>query len=100
MSAGQKRLPGVVPPEIEEIQEKADEVKQLQDERMDVAQREIKARAELLELMKANKRKTYSLDDKFEVVVEASDEKAFVRRKKGVKKEKTKAKGEGDEAAA
>lgn len=92
----QQRIPGMVPPEIEEIQDKAAEVKELQDERIDVQERETKARTELLDLMKQHKRKTYSLDDKYEVVVEASEEKAFVRRKKGVKKDKTKAqKGDG-----
>ena len=98
--AKQQRIPGMVPPEIQEIEDKAEEVKELQADRMDVAQRETKARDELTTLMKKHKRKTYSLDEKYEVVVESSEEKAFVRKKKGVKKEKTaaKAKDGGEDA--
>lgn len=101
MASKQPRLPGIVPPEIAEIEDKAEEVKTLQDERMDTAQRENKAREELLELMKKHKRKNYSLDEKFEVVVESTEEKAFVRKKKGVKRDKPKAKeSAGEEEAA
>lgn len=94
--ANQQRLPGVVPKEISEIQDKAQEVKDLQEERMDVAQREQKAREELRDLMKAAKKSRLDLDDKFEIVIESSETKAFVRRKKGVKKDKTSSKGDGD----
>lgn len=94
--ANQQRLPGVVPKEIVEIQDKAQEVKDLQEERMDVAQREQKAREELRDLMKSAKKTRVDLDDKFEVIVESSETKAFVRRKKGVKKDKTGAKGDGE----
>lgn len=101
MSAKQPRLPGMVPPEIEEIEDKAEEVKNLQEERMDTAQRENKAREELLSLMKKHKRTTYSLDEKFEVVIESTEQKAFVRKKKGVKKDKVKPKeAAGEEEAA
>lgn len=100
MADKQQRIPGIVPKEIEEIQDKAAEVKDLQDERIDVAERENKARAELLDLMKSHKRKQYTLDDKMEVVVEASEEKAYVRRRKGVKKDKTGPKAEPKEEVA
>lgn len=94
----QPRLPGVVPKEIEEIEDKAEEVRNLQADRMDIQQRETKAREDLLELMKKHKCKEYPLtidDEEYEVVIESSVQKAFVRKKKGQKKEKTE-KGDAD----
>ena len=96
----QGKLPGMVPPEISEIIEKALEVQQFQEERMAAAEAENLARADLLVLMKKHNRKQYPLDDKFEVIVESSEQKAFVRRKKGVKKDKTKPAKDGSDDSA
>lgn len=89
--AKQQRLPGMTPPQIRKLQDKADEVKEHEQDRLDAQGLETKARAELLEIMKELKIKHYRLSDELEVVIEASEEKAFVRKVKTRKPRKVKA---------
>lgn len=85
---GQKRLPGMVPKRIKALQDQAEKVKDLQDERMATEEEERKERATLLELMKEHKVKRYPIDDDYEAVIESADEKAFVRKIKKAKSRK------------
>ncbi len=89
---GQKRIPGFTPKKIKALQDKGEEVLELQQRRMATEEKEREAREELLDLMKEHKLKAYPLDDEYSVVVEASDVKAFVRKNRkgqgGVKKAK------------
>jgi predicted transcriptional regulator len=85
MAAGkQGRLAGMTPKHIEELQEKAEELKGYETERLDAQARESKARSELTTLMKEHKLEQMDLDDTREIVLEkkVTEEKAFVRRKK------------------
>jgi len=77
---GQKRLPGMVPKRIKALQDQAEIVKDLQDERMATEEEERKERKKLLELMHEHKVKRYPIDDDYEAVIESADEKAFVRK--------------------
>jgi hypothetical protein len=85
----QKRLPGMQPQSVVDIEEKAEEVKELEQRRMEAAEEEQRARQELTDLMKAHKLKSYDLgerhdlgDGEYEVVVKSGEPKAYVRRKK------------------
>ncbi len=77
---GQGRLPGMVPKKIARLVDKAEEVLDFQEKRMHYAEKEDKARDELKEIMKEEKLKEYRLDDEYHVVIESSEEKAFVRK--------------------
>lgn len=85
MSSKQGRIPGMQPKEIVEIEEKAEEVKELETQRMEIGEREQKARGELLDLMNTHKLKRYDLSEDREVIVEQGERKVFVRRKKKAK---------------
>jgi hypothetical protein len=83
--AKQGRLPGMTPKHIEELQEKAEELKGYETDRIDAQARENKARTELTSLMKSHKIDQLDLDESREIVLEKKvvEEKAYVRRKKG-----------------
>lgn len=82
----QQRLQGMTPPQIKRLQDKADEVKDHEQDRLEAQQSETKARAELLGIMKELKITHYMLSDDMEVVIEMTEEKAYVRRPKRKKK--------------
>ena len=84
----QLKLHGMTPPQIKKLQDKADEVKDHEQDRLEAQQAETKARAELLEIMEELKIKHYLLSDDMEVVIETSEKKAYVRRPKRKKKVK------------
>lgn len=85
---GQRLIPGMKPKRIKALEDKAEEVKELQDERIEIQGREDKAREELKDLMVEHKLKHYPLDDEREVILESSEVKAFVRKIKGRRKPK------------
>lgn len=86
---GQKRLPGMTPKKIKEIQDAAEEVKELQDERLRIQEEEKKAREKLLEAMEANKVKRYPLDDDYVAEIEYTEKKAYVHKvRKGKERKK------------
>ncbi len=89
--SGQKRLPGMTPKRIKALQDKGEEVLELQRKRMGYEEKEREAREELLDLMKEHKLKNYPLDEEYSVVVESADVKAFVRKNRGSKGPKRKA---------
>jgi len=78
----QAKLPGFVPQRIAAINTCADTVKEFETQRLEAQEQEIKERARLKGLMKEHKLQHYALEDDMEVVLEASEEKAFVRRAK------------------
>lgn len=103
MAGKQGRLQGMQPREVVEIEEKAEEVKDLENKRKDVAAQEKKAREELTELMKEHKRGKYDIgenenmgDGEWYVELKRGEAKAYVRRKKA-KQEDVDPKAEGDE---
>lgn len=87
----QQRLPGMTPPQIKELQDMADEVKEHEEDRLSAQQLETKARAELLKIMKKLKINHYLLSNDLEVVIESTEEKAFVRKVRSKGKRKPKA---------
>lgn len=78
----QQKFPGMKPKHIEEIEDKAEEVKEFETSRLEAQERETKARKELTELMKKHKIRNYDLDEDREVVL-------VVRRKKKAKAAKS-----------
>ncbi len=77
---GQQRLPGMTPKRIAELVDLGEEVLDLQEKRMHYADLEGKKRDELKGAMKKHKLKEYPISDEYQVVIEAVDEKAFVRK--------------------
>lgn len=97
--AKQPNLPGMTPKHIAEIEEAAEELRELRTQRMELGESEEKAQAALVEVMKKHKVTAYKIDDEYEAIVEAK-ERAFVRKIKkhtvpGAKKAK-----DGEEEAA
>jgi type II secretory pathway component PulM len=82
----QQRIPGTVPKRIAEIQDAAEELKEIRAGRMEAGEEEEKAQVKLKELMKKHGIKAYRLDDDFEAILEAPEARAYVRRIKGKKK--------------
>lgn len=88
----QKRLPGMVPKKIAELEDAAEKVRDLQTERMQLQEQEEEARDKLLEIMKQHKLKVYPLDEEYVAEIKDAGEKAYVHRKRGRPKKK-----DGDE---
>ena len=89
----QARLPGMTPPHIKEIQDAAEDLKEIRTNRMELGEQEEKAQATLVEVMKRHKVTRYAIDDEYEALIE-DKERAFVRRIKkatGGKKDKDEA---------
>jgi hypothetical protein len=94
---GQARLPGMVPKRIKALQDQAEKVKDLQDERMSIAEEEQKARKVLLDIMKEHKVKRYPIDDDYVAEIEHGEEKAYVHKiRKGGKRVKAADSEKGD----
>jgi len=90
----QQQLPGVGPKQIEEIEDKAEEVRTLCASRKDLAQKEETARKELKDLFKKHgirKCYQYVIDDgeggeiKIDALLERPEERAYVRKHKDPK---------------
>lgn len=77
--AKQGRLEGMVPPEIKEVSEAAETLREVRTERMDLTQREVKAADDLLAVMKKNKIREYRMENTL-FVVEAGKTKVKVKR--------------------
>jgi hypothetical protein len=75
------RLPGMEDQEIEALDDKAREYANLRDDRMHLTREEVKAQAELLALMKANKKEIYKHDG-LEIKIVIEKEKVKVKIKK------------------
>lgn len=92
----QAEFSGFKPPHITEIEEAAEALKEIRDERMNLGEREEKAQADLVAVMKRHDLKRYPIDEEYEAIVEAK-ERGFVRKIKrhGGKQEK-KEDGEGE----
>jgi len=93
----QQRLPGTSTKLQEQIEAKAEAVKEHEIARMEAGEKEDKARAELTELMEQLGSETYPLDDEMEVVLK-NTLKAYVRKRKkgGSQEAKGKKKAEGN----
>ena len=63
-------LDGMKPERIEAIEEKAEELKTVRQERMDLTQREVKAQDDLLEVMRKNKVREYRIGNTLFVVAD------------------------------
>lgn len=82
----QARLPGMTPKRIQDIQDAAENLKELRDDRMDLAEKEEQAQEKLKAVMKKHNVKHYRLDDNYEAVLEADEPRAYVRKVKRKKK--------------
>lgn len=89
----QERLPGMVPKRIAEIQDAAEELRELRSTRMENAEAEEKAQEKLKGLMKKHGIKAYRLDDEYEAIVEAAESRAYVRK---IKRKKAKKQKDGE----
>jgi hypothetical protein len=102
MASKQGRLEGMTPKHIQELQDKAEELKGHETERINAQNQETKCRGELTDLMKEHKLDRMDLDDTREIVLEkkVTEEKAYVRNKKVAKPKGGKRKSkDGAEAA-
>lgn len=90
--AKQPNLPGMTPKHIAEIEEAAEELRELRTQRMELGESEEKAQTALVEVMKKHKVSHYKIDDEYEAIVE-SKERAFVRK---IKRRQVAAKKEKD----
>lgn len=92
MPARQQGLPGVGPQSIQEIEDKATELREAQSQRIEATEREGKLRTELRDLLKKHgfrKNKPYQFEPeeglKLDVVLEQPEVKAYVRKHKDPK---------------
>lgn len=69
----QKKLPGMVPESIAAVEKKAEALRDIRLERMDLTQREVKAQDALLKVMKENKVHEYRVDNTIFVVTRGKD---------------------------
>lgn len=90
----QQKIPGVLPKRIKEIQDAAEELKELRDSRMETAEEEEKAQEKLKAVMKKHGIKAYKIDDEYEAILESNEPRAYVRK---IKRKKKKSKDEADE---
>lgn len=90
----QGKLPGVVPKRIKEIQDAAEALKEIRDERMGLAEAEEQAQEALKAVMKKHGHRAYRIDDEYEAIIESAEPRAFVRK---IKRKKSKASAEKDE---
>lgn len=69
----QAKLPGMVPKPIEAVEKKANALRDIRLERMDLTQREVKAQDALLKVMKENGVKEYRVDNTIFVITRGKD---------------------------
>lgn len=73
MSAKQGQLEGMKPDKINDVEEKAEALREVRLERMDLTQREVKAADDLLKTMAKHKIKEYRLENTIFVVSPGKD---------------------------
>jgi hypothetical protein len=90
----QQKINGMVPKRIKEIQDAAEALREIREERMGLAESEEKLQGELVAVMKKHGVKAYKIDDEHEAIREAGEERGFVRKIKRKKKAKSSEKDE------
>ncbi len=73
----QQKLKGMVPEPIAAVEKKADALRDIRLERMDLTQRECKAQDDLLKVMREHKIKEYRLDNTIFVITQGKDKVAM-----------------------
>lgn len=71
--AKQGKLPGMVPEPIAAVEKKAEALRQVRLDRMDLTQREVKAQDDLLKVMREHKVKEYRIDNTIFIVTPGKD---------------------------
>lgn len=82
---GQKRIPGTERKGNKKIEEQARVVQDLQGERQQILDQEIKERDKLTQMMQRAGIEQYDLDENYEAVIDRGEPKAKVHKKKKVK---------------